>query len=142
MRAELEKQAKALKLTFSKETTDEALGLMIQLAEANSVNAELADKVAKLETASEAGGNLTVIKHDKKLYTTHAKQFYYNPVQQNSTRRGAGGLVTRGRVSLKGRRVVIMAEVELPENADALEWLISSKSSLLKEVKQKEKGGK
>lgn len=140
MRPELEKRAKELAIAFTAETTDEALGLMIQLAESNSLNEELAEKVSKLETANAVGGNLTVVKHGKKIYTSHAKQFLFKPSKLNAVKR-ANGTVNRGRQNVGSSRIVKMAEIELPENADALEWLIENNSPLLKEVDQN-KGGK
>ena len=141
MRQDLEKQAKELNIAFTAETTDEALALMIELAQSNAVNAELAEKVAKLETANATGGNLTVIKHGKVLYTTHAKQFFFKPSKRNPVKR-ANGTMNRGLQSLGNARIVKMDEIELPENEDALEWLVENNSPLLKVVEKQSKGKK
>lgn len=149
MRQELELKAKELKIKFTKETSDEALGLMIQLAEKDAelkqtteVNAELAEKLVKMETAAESGTGREVIKHGKDMYYTNAKKFHFNPVKQNQVKRGAGGIVGRGRESVKGARTILMKDIEAPENKDALDWLVDTGSSLLTKVESKDKGGK
>jgi hypothetical protein len=145
MREKLEDKAKLLGVEFTKDTSDETLDLMIQLAEKNqqlkeseNVNSELAEKLVKLETAAEDGTGLTVIKHGKKLYTTHAKKFLYNPVTLAKVKRGAGGIMGRGRENDKGgSRIIEMKDIELKENEAALNWLVTSGSNLIKEVQPK-----
>lgn len=140
-REKLEKAASELGLQFTAETSDESLGLMIQLAESKAQNTELAEALAKAETQKKLGTTLPVIKSGKKLYQATCPQFNYSPKKFKPSKRGAGGIISRTIESAGDERTVKTEDLEKPENKEVLEWLLESGSSILEEITETE-GGK